>query len=323
MQAVLAGETPDRTPRFEIWIDALLPELGQPDTVSAHVNLGQDAIMLPSHQPPESNAWRNGVDEWGRVWQDGMYVRGVVDTEEDLARYSPPVASARDFFDPVETAAIAARHPDHCLIFGTHVGPFMAGYMAMGFEPFFFRLLDDPAFIHRLLEHRTAWCIQLFQAAIDCGAEVIVLGDDAAHRRGPMIGPDMWRTFVLPYHHRIVEALSVPVIWHSDGDIRPLLPLAVEAGFTGVHGLEPLAGIDLAQVKQAFGDQLVLIGNADVNVLCRKDLAAVRREVDRCLAQGAPGGRYMLATCNSIFEGMDPDAVAEFFRYQAAVLDNA
>ncbi|GAB4460744.1 MAG: hypothetical protein Kow0031_40160 [Anaerolineae bacterium] len=50
------------------------------------------------------------------------------------------------------------------------------------------------------------------------------------------------------------------------------------------------------------------------------DLAAVRREVDRCVAQGASGGGYMLASCNSICEGMNPAAVAEMFRYQAEVV---
>ena len=45
--------------------------------------------MMPTRNPPESNAWRNGVDEWGRVWQDGTFVDGVVDTDADLERYSP------------------------------------------------------------------------------------------------------------------------------------------------------------------------------------------------------------------------------------------
>ena len=65
--AALQHREPDRVPRFEIWIDALLDELGQSDVQSAHVNLGQDCIMMPSQTPPESNAWRDGVDEWGRV----------------------------------------------------------------------------------------------------------------------------------------------------------------------------------------------------------------------------------------------------------------
>ncbi len=93
-----------------------------------------------------------------------------------------------------------------------------------------------------------------------------------------MISPRMWREFVLPYHRRIVDALDVPLIWHSDGDILPLLPQAIEAGFVGVHGLEPAAGIDLGMVKREFGQDLVLIGNVDVGVLCDSDLDAVRRE---------------------------------------------
>jgi uroporphyrinogen decarboxylase len=109
------------------------------------------------------------------------------------------------------------------------------------------------------------------------------------------------------------------VIWHSDGNITALLPMAIEAGFAGIHGLDPLAGMDLAQIKREFGEAMVLIGNVDVRVLCAADLQAVRDEVDRCIAQGAPGGGYMLATCNSIFEGMDPRAVAELFRYEEQV----
>jgi uroporphyrinogen decarboxylase len=312
--AALEHRQPDRVPRFEIWIDALLDELGQPDIPAAHVNLGQDNVMMPSRMPPGSNAWRTGVDEWGRVWQDGMYTTGVVDTEEDLRRYSPPLSHVEARFDADEVRAVRARYPDHCLTFGTHNGPFTAGYMAMGFERFFVRLIDDPAFVHRLLEARTAWCIAVYRRAVELGAEVLVLGDDAAHKSGPMISPSMWRELVLPYHRQIVEAVNVPFIWHSDGDIRPLLPMAVEAGFAGVHGLEPAAGIDLGAVKREFGRELVLVGNVDIRVLCGPDLEAVRREVRRCIEQGAPGGGYLIATCNSIFEGLNPAAVAEMFR---------
>ena len=310
----LEHQEPDRVPRFEIWIDALLDELGQSDPASAYVNLGQDCVMMPTLNPPGSNAWRNGVDEWGRVWQDGMYVDGVVDTEADLERYSPPLAYVEQLWDRDRVQEVRDSYPDHCLIYGTHAGPFTAGFMAMGFERFFLRLVDDPDFVHRLLEARTEWCIALYQEAIRLGAEVLVLGDDAGHREGPMISPRMWGEFVLPYHCRIVDALDVPVIWHSDGNVEPLLPMAIEAGFAGCHGLEPAAGMDLARMKRAFGQDLVLVGNVDVRVLCGSDLEAVRAEVNRCMEQGAPGGGYMIASCNSIFEGMNPDAVAEMFR---------
>jgi len=314
--AALQHQEPDRVPRFEIWIDGLLDELGQDDPAAAYVNLGQDCVMMPSQGLPGSKAWQDGVDEWGRIWKNGVYVAGAVDREADLQQFSPPLQHAEILFDSDRVQSVRNRYPDHCLIYGTHIGPFTAGYMAMGFERFFVRLMDDPDFVHRLLEARTDWCVAVYQEAAALGAEVLVLGDDAAHGEAPMVSPAMWRELVLPYHRRIVDELDVPVIWLSDGNIMPLLPMAIEAGFVGVHSLEPGAGIDLGQVKQAFGRDLVLIGNIDVSVLCDSDLEAVHGEVLRCIDEGAPGGGYMIATCNSIFEGMNPIAVAEMFRYQ-------
>lgn len=319
VKAALAHQVPDRVPRFEIWIDALLEDLGQTDIPSAHVNLGQDCVMMPTQTPPGSNAWKTGVDEWGRVWKDGMYVDGAVDTEEDLDRYSPRLSYVEEHFDDDWVKEVQARYPDHCHIYGSHIGPLTAGYMAMGFERFFLRLADDPAFIHKLLANRTEWCIAMFHKAISLGAEILVVGDDAAYRDGPMISSRMWREFVLPYHRQIVDSVDVPVLWHSDGNTERLLPFGIEAGFAGFHGLEPAAGMDLGRIKQEYGGDLVLIGNVDVRVLCEPDLKAVRAEVDRCIGQGAAGGGYMLATCNSIFEGMNPLTVAEMFRYEGEV----
>jgi hypothetical protein len=68
-----------------------------------------------------------------------------------------------------------------------------------------------------------------------------------------------------------------------------------------------------------YGRDLTLVGNVDVRVLFAGDLGAVRQEVDRCLQAGAGDGGYMIASCNSICEGMNPAAVAEMFRYEAEV----
>ena len=166
VQAALQHKESDRLPRFEIWIDALIDELGQEDPASAYVNLGQDCVMMPSCHPPESNAWRTGVDEWGRVWRDGKYVEGAVDSEKDLKTYRPPLSYVKQLYDHGQIKHVRETYPNHCLIFGTHIGPFTAGYMAMGFDSFFIRLLDDPFFIHALLEARTEWCIAMYKEAV-------------------------------------------------------------------------------------------------------------------------------------------------------------
>ncbi len=315
----LQHEEPDRVPLFEIWIDALFDELGQDDPQSAYPGLGQDCIMMPSRRPAAGYAGRDGPDEWGRIWRSGVYAGGAVSDEADLKRFSPSLDLADEFFDAGRIKELMNAYPDHCFIYGTHVGPLTAGYMAMGPERFFVRLVDDPAYVCMLLEARTEWCIALFRRAVELGAEVLVLGDDAASSEGPMISPEMWREFVLHLHTRIVDEFDVPVVWHSDGNIEKLLPMAVEAGFAGIHGLEPAAGMNLARTKSEFGDDLVLIGNIDVNVLCGFDLGAVRKEVARCMREGAPGGGYMMATCNSIFDGMNPAAVAEMFRLEREI----
>jgi uroporphyrinogen decarboxylase len=318
--ATLHHQETDKTPRFEIWIDALVEELGQGDPVSIYAKMGQDCVMMPSITPPKSNAWRDGIDEWGREWKGGFYVDGVVDTLEDLEKYTPPLNYAEQFFDQNHIQEVRKTYPDHCLIFGTHIGPFTAGYMAMGFEDFFTRLIKDPAFIHELLAARTEWCIAMYQKASNLGAEVLILGDDSGHGGGPMISPKMWREFVTPYHRQIVDALDVPVIWHSDGNVESLLPMAIEAGFVGFHGVDPMAGMNLAKIKQEIGQDMVFIGNVDTRVLFSPNLESVRKEVDRCINQGTPGGGFMIASCNSIYEGMNPDAVAEMFRYEGEVV---
>jgi uroporphyrinogen-III decarboxylase len=78
--------------------------------------------------------------------------------------------------------------------------------------------------------------------------------------------------------------------------------------------------MSLARTKAEYAGILVLLGNADVRTLCAPDLEAVRREVRRCTTEGGPSG-FMLASCNSIFPGMNPTAVREFFRYQAEVIE--
>jgi hypothetical protein len=37
-------------------------------------------------------------------------------------------------------------------------------------------------------------------------------------------------------------------------------------------------------------------------------------DVSRYLKQGSPGERFMISSCNSIFAGLNPLAVAEMFR---------
>lgn len=113
-----------------------------------------------------------------------------------------------------------------------------------------------------------------------------------------------------------MKSSKVPLIWHSDGAIDKLIPMIIEAGFAGIHSLEPNANVNLAHIKEKYGRKLVLAGNLDVtNVLTQADLEIVHKDVERCIEQGAPGGGYLFSSSNSLFKGMIIKSILEAYRY--------
>ncbi len=130
------------------------------------------------------------------------------------------------------------------------------------------------------------------------------------------VSPSDFKELAFPYYRRIVESIPVPVFWHSEGYIRDYLPMAVEAGIKGIHGMEEAAGMNMAEIKKEFGKDLVLLGNVDGNqILFQSDLELVRKEVDRSLKEGMDGGGYMLSIAGSAHEGVHLEALLEMCRY--------
>jgi len=71
------------------------------------------------------------------------------------------------------------------------------------------------------------------------GARALVLAEDLAGTEGPLVAPDFAIAELLPRYERIVaeaRSLGLPAVFHSDGDIRPLLPAVHRSGFVAVHG---------------------------------------------------------------------------------------
>lgn len=74
--------------------------------------------------------------------------------------------------------------------------------------------------------------------AVRLGARAIVLAEDLAGGEGPLVAPDFAIAELMPRYERLVHiarSLGLPTVFHSDGDIRPLLPAIARAGFAGVH----------------------------------------------------------------------------------------
>lgn len=325
---VLSGGVPDRVPLFELGINPhFIEELGDGDEYRAYDALGLDMMRIwpemPLHQYDEKDEF---VDIFGRVFHrdpnprtwGNFYVTGRLRTFEDLDRYCPDI-EPEDFLPSEMYRAIISQRPRTAFAFTFH-GPLELTYEAMGIEEFCLALYETPELVHELMRRRTETFIRLAQHAIGFGVDCVFLGDDAAFKGSALLSPSHFEEFVLPCYRTVVQALSVPVLWHSDGFVEPLLPTIIEAGIAGVHALEPAAGVDLRRVKERFGRHLVLIGNVCCSsVLTQMDLHVVHADVDRCMRQAKHDGRYMLSSSNSLHGGIEVDVGLEMFRYGAEV----
>ncbi|MFX0084853.1 MAG: uroporphyrinogen decarboxylase family protein [Candidatus Hodarchaeota archaeon] len=309
---------PDQVPLFEAWIEPeIIIAFGERDSYKVREKLGLDAMPCFFHPIGKTQSYGHGIDEWGRVFKNGQYGGGVVNTFEDLDKYTVHTSHAQEWFPPDKIKAIKDKYKEkYALFFAWHDCSLGLSYLSMGIENFFSSLYERPEFVKAVIERSTQWIIALVEQANQIDVDFIILGDDAADKSRALISPKMFRNLILPEYKKIVNVSDVPIVWHSDGNISSLLPIIIEAGILGVHSLEPNANINLTQIKEQYGDKLVLAGNLDTTeILCQSNLEVVRKDVERCIRQGAPKGGYLFSSSNSLFEGHNIEAILEAFIY--------
>lgn len=84
----------------------------------------------------------------------------------------------------------------------------------------------------------------------------------------------------------------------------PILDQLVATKPHALHSLDPQAGVDIAEIKRLYGDQLCLIGNVNCGLLDTGTDEEVIESVSYTLKYGMPGGGYIFSTSNCIYTGM-------------------
>jgi uroporphyrinogen decarboxylase len=125
---------------------------------------------------------------------------------------------------------------------------------------------------------------------------------DIAYGKGTLFSPRMYREMLWPYHKRLVGFFTqrgLPVIYHSDGDVRPVIDLLIEAGISCLQPLEAKAGMDILQLKQRYGGRLAFMGNVNFETIALGDDQA-RREISTKVGLGKVGGGYIYHSDHSV-----------------------
>jgi uroporphyrinogen decarboxylase len=185
--------------------------------------------------------------------------------------------------------------------------------------------LVNPGLAHDLARLVTDHCFKLIDIAFEKGADFIACEGDLAHNPTSLMSPKHYDEFIGPYHREICDRVHEnggKIIKHSDGNLTPLIPALLEAGFDGIHPIQPQC-MDIAQAKRDFGKRTCLLGNIDCSfLLVYGSPDEVRQSVKETIAEAAPGGGYIISSSNSIHPGCKPEnylamveAAREYGRY--------
>jgi hypothetical protein len=260
-----------------------------------------------------------GSSEFGAVKTDmghADYMAGGEDRREIGACPFPDVESVLAF-DPWE--ALGPRnHADLVRRFETHyrgacagspTGVNMTGVYTtcvsgfidlFGWEMLLTAAGSDPDRFGAMAGRYASWMQQFFDAMAASNVPVFMVHDDIVWSSGPFIHPDWYRRHVFPHYRRYFAPLreaGKKIVFTSDGDYTLFID---DIAAAGVHGfvLEPLT--DMAAVAERYGRTHVFIGNADTRILLSGTRAAIRAEVERCMAIGKRCPGFFMAVGNHI-----------------------
>jgi len=175
---------------------------------------------------------------------------------------------------------------------------------------FYFWLADTPQDAHYHAAQLARRAIERNKRLIDAGMDSFVLCSDYCFNAGPFMSPAMFSEFVTPYLHQIIsetKRAGAYCIKHTDGNIMPILDQLVACEPDGLHSLDPMAGVDIKEVKQLVGDRLCLCGNVNCALMQTGSEDEVIASAEYCIEHGKPGGGYIFCTSNVPFAGLPPE----------------
>lgn len=143
---------------------------------------------------------------------------------------------------------------------------------------------------------------------LSVGVDVVVICDDSAYKDRTYISPAMHRELVVPCYRELAEEChrsGVKFILHSDGYTEPYFPGYIEAGIDGICTIETAAGMDMAKLKQDYGQDLAFMGPIDCSLLLSFGTSQeIEQAIIKLIQDGAKGGGFIMGPCTSLLDSI-------------------
>lgn len=237
----------------------------------------------------------------------------------DALAFSP--FSSRDCKDPVWDVFKQWRQETDFFIFAIIDGPFQGtAKLFSSFSDFLVAIARHDPIIRELAAKVVAANVQLGLEALKLGANGLIIADDIAYQRGTFISPDHLRKNFFPGLREqvgILRAQKLPIFFHADGNILPVLTDIMASGVDGLHSLDFSSLADLVEVKKATENSLSLMGGYDLRWFSEKNRTEKASDL---LAVASLGGGYIFGSSAGILGSQLPvKQVAEVYQYVSSL----
>jgi uroporphyrinogen decarboxylase len=327
-------EDHDRVPRFETfwhdtierWLEEGLPGKDLEEGFAAALEaLDSDMLdlqnamwMVPfpnrGHIISEDEETKTYVDGWGAKLRSFKHKST---TPEHLGwecdspeawheKYRPAILEdwVRTDVDHVKKRFEQGRQGEKwCYLQGTE--PFEALRKLLGDETSLMAMLEEPEWIVDICEVTTEGMLRNFQMALDAGVEpdMLWIYGDMAYNHATMCSPQTYKELIWPSHKRLTDwahERGMKFLYHTDGDVRGVMDLYVEAGFDVLQPLESKANMDIRELIPRYGQDFTFCGNVDIMKMVTNDLEVIEQEIRGKLEAGMSTKGYIYHSDHSV-----------------------
>lgn len=169
--------------------------------------------------------------------------------------------------------------------------------------------MKDADYVHELMRFCTQQSTRFGEALVE---QRIGPNYSEAPASCSLISPDMYRTFIFPYHKQIVDHFrkkNVGVGLHVCGYTEPILMDMVNTGVTNISIDAPT---DLGKAAEVARGKAVLIGNVDTNLFFSGTKEDMAQAIKRCLELAPEDSGYILASGCEVPGIASPEKIAWF-----------
>lgn len=309
--AVLAGEIPDRVPWIENYVsnEVMAGLLGHENFVHCTYSQKIDRpgmIRVPPeiHQlvPIDNLSYDLAPPRFAKTERLGGHehiTEGLIQDKEDLKLLDTlPDPDDESLYRPAEEH-LKRFKGDLAAIATIRTGPGNT-YLSMGIDRFCMKIVTEPELVKEVLWRFSQWSRRVAENMQELPFDLFFMPDDIGFGHAPMISLRHFQEFCVPVMRNVIEVMKLPAIYHSDGNIMPLMEEIIGLGVAGIANMEP-GPMDIDEVKRLYGERVTIVGNIDLhytlpNGTPEETMAEVKKRIESL----APGGRYILSSANSL-----------------------